>query len=122
MTRSEIVLLEDILESIEKIDAYLAGVSRAEFFEEFRRYWRDAHGPIAAKLPGLRKYLQNHALPGPDGTDPPFDGLTEVWFDDTESFLQAVESPEGTAAFEDAANFQDMEGLPNFMVEEIVVV
>ena len=54
--------------------------------EEFRRYWRETHGPIAAKLPGLRKYVQNHALPGPDGFDPEYDGLTELWFDDLESF------------------------------------
>ena len=29
--------------------------------DEFRRYWRETHGPLAAKLPGLRKYVQAHA-------------------------------------------------------------
>ena len=25
--------------------------------EEFRRYWRETHGPTAAKVPGARKYV-----------------------------------------------------------------
>jgi len=28
--------------------------------EAFRRHWRDVHGPLAARLPGLERYLQNH--------------------------------------------------------------
>lgn len=90
--------------------------------EDFRRYWRETHGPIAARLPGLRKYVQNHALQGPDASNPEYDGFTELWFDDVESFQRALESPEAAAAFEDAAEFQDMERLPSFMVEEVVVV
>lgn len=90
--------------------------------EAFRRYWRDTHGPIAARLPGLRKYVQNHALPSPDGSDPEYDGFTELWFDDAESFQRALGSPEAAAAFKDAAEFQDMERLPSFTVEEEVIV
>ena len=29
---------------------------------EFRKHWRDSHGPLAAKLPGLRRYHQNHVV------------------------------------------------------------
>ena len=32
--------------------------------EEFQAYWRDVHGPIVAALPGLRRYVQDHPLPG----------------------------------------------------------
>lgn len=28
--------------------------------EEFRAYWRDVHGPLIGKIPGLRKYVQYH--------------------------------------------------------------
>lgn len=37
------------------------------------RYWRDVHGPIVAKVPGLRKYVQNHSLVAPEN-DRQFDG------------------------------------------------
>ena len=49
------------------------GMTRAEF----RRYWRDVHGPIGARMPGVRRYVQNHVLA--DGA--PFDGVAEMWFE-----------------------------------------
>ena len=30
--------------------------------EQFRRHWRDVHGPLAAKLTGLRRYHQNYVV------------------------------------------------------------
>jgi uncharacterized protein (TIGR02118 family) len=30
-------------------------------WDEFQRYWQETHGPIAARMPGLRSYVQNHA-------------------------------------------------------------
>ena len=30
-------------------------------WDEFQRYWQETHGPIAARKPGLRSYVQNHA-------------------------------------------------------------
>ena len=32
---------------------------------EALRYWREVHGPIVARVPGLRKYVQNHSLLAP---------------------------------------------------------
>jgi uncharacterized protein (TIGR02118 family) len=58
--------------------------------EEFQRYWREIHAPIASKIPGLRKYVQNHSARASDGSDPPYDGIAEMWFEDATSF----ETPE----------------------------
>ena len=90
--------------------------------EEFRRYWRETHGPIAAKMPGLRKYLQNPAIPEPDGTGPAYDGFAEMWFDSRESFDQGFASPEGKAALDDTANFIDVSRMQSFTVQEIPIV
>ena len=30
--------------------------------EEFSRYWAEVHGPIGARIPGLRKLVQSHGL------------------------------------------------------------
>ena len=46
--------------------------------EEFFRYWEDIHGPIGARIPGLRKLVQSHRLivPG-DGERHDYDGVQE---------------------------------------------
>jgi len=36
---------------------------------EFSDYWTNVHGPLAAKIPGLRRLVQTHALDG--ATDSP---------------------------------------------------
>ena len=66
------------------------------------RYWRDVHGPIGAAMPGVRRYIQNHAGTALDGSPAPCDGFAEIWFDDMESMLRALSSPEGLAAQADA--------------------
>jgi uncharacterized protein (TIGR02118 family) len=37
---------------------------------EFHRYWREVHGPIAARIPQLRRYVQSHRVPAPRATQP----------------------------------------------------
>lgn len=88
--------------------------------DEFRKYWREKHGPIASKVPGLRKYTQHHAVPGPDGAEPPYDGFSEMWWDDGESFRRALESPEGKAAVADIENIVGRQEV--FVVEQHVMV
>jgi uncharacterized protein (TIGR02118 family) len=63
--------------------------------DEFRKHWRDSHGPLAAKLPGLRRYHQNHVVDREQrgityargGLE--FDGFSELWFDDLPSMQTA---------------------------------
>ncbi len=47
------------------------GMSR----EEFSSYWKDTHAPILQQIPGLKGYVQNHALVDPQGNEPPYDGF-----------------------------------------------
>ena len=89
--------------------------------EDFRRYWRETHGPIAARIPGLRKYTQVYANASPDGTPPPFDGFAELWFDDEPSLERAMASPEIEAASADNKNFLDEERLQIFVAEEVAI-
>src|SRR5215471_2876862 len=62
----------------------------------FRDHWRQAHGPIAARLPGLRRYHQNLVVDaeqrGIEYARGPvsIDGISELWFDDEESMRRAV--------------------------------
>ncbi len=90
--------------------------------ESFRKYWREIHAQIARKIPGLRKYIQHHALPSPDGSPPAYDGIAEIWWDDQEAMEKAFASPEGQAVFADLENFLDPENRAVFRVDQVTVV
>jgi uncharacterized protein (TIGR02118 family) len=92
--------------------------------EEFQRYWRETHGPIAAKIPGVRRYVQCHTLPAlyENHGQPAYDGAAELWFDDLASFQRAAGSPEVAAAIEDERAFIDHSTAKLFFTEERVIV
>lgn len=89
--------------------------------EEALRYWREHHGPIVAQVPGLRRYVQQHAVAAPEG-EPLFLGLAWISFDDQESFTSAAGGPEFAAALADVPNFADGTRLPTAFVEEVTVL
>src|SRR3954447_10779786 len=79
--------------------------------EQFRTHWLKGHGPLAAKLPGLRRYHQNHvvdasqlAIDHARGTWE-VDGFSQLWFDDVDAMRRAVESPEFRPTVPDIAKF-----------------
>lgn len=88
---------------------------------EALRYWRDIHAPIVARTPGLRRYVQNHALVAPQN-DRQFDGTIELYFDSLEAFEAATQTPEWQAVIEDVPNFCDESRLWFAPAEEIPIV
>jgi uncharacterized protein (TIGR02118 family) len=66
--------------------------------EAFRAYWRDRHGPLAARAPNLREYWQNlvteRVQRGIDFTRGPwvFDGFSQLYFDDARQADQAFKN------------------------------
>ncbi|KKK89103.1 hypothetical protein LCGC14_2736470 [marine sediment metagenome] len=89
--------------------------------EEALRYWREVHGPIASKTPGLRKYVQDHATAAPEG-GLQFDGIAELWFDSQEALQSAMASREWQATIADVPNFAVLEKSWAALVDEISVV
>ena len=72
----------------------LPGLTLSEFFE----HWRHTHGALVARTPGLRRYVQNHALPAAyPGERQTHDGWSELWFDDLDALRRAVASPQWQA-------------------------
>jgi uncharacterized protein (TIGR02118 family) len=77
------------------------GLTLGRFFD----HWQSDHGRLAAKVPGLRRYVQNHAVPSVYADlGHTHDGWSEVWFDDLPSLRAAVASPEWEALREDGSN------------------
>ena len=91
--------------------------------EEFQRYWREHHGPLAAKVPGLRRYLQNPAMPELYGgrNAPLCDGVAEAWFDSMEDLQRSTETGELRAVRADEPNFLDLSQLQFILTEDFEV-
>jgi len=91
--------------------------------EEFFHYWENVHGPIGARIPRLRKLVQNHRLTvDGDKYRPDYDGMAELWFDDVEALAAARQSPEWKASGEDEANFIDRNKIAYFVSEEHTIM
>ncbi len=91
-------------------------------WDEFRRYWKDVHGPIAAKVPGLRKYVQYHAVPEATSGGRPCDGIAELWFETPQAMQAGLASPQGAATMADVPNFLDGARSGMIVVEEVQVL
>ena len=78
--------------------------------DQFIRHWVDIHAPLVHALPGLRRYVQDHAVerwtaPGVSAFDDEIDGIAELWFDDRAAMERAYASPEAQALAADGSLF-----------------
>ena len=91
--------------------------------EEFFRYWETVHGPLGARIPGLRKLVQSRRLiVSEDKRRPDYDGVAELWFDDVAALLEARRSPEWKTSTEDEVNFVDHDRVAYFVSEERIIL
>ena len=89
------------------------GKPRAQALE----HWGSVHADLVRKVPGVRRYIQQHAVGAPEG-DPPFLGIATLYFDDHDGFATGTAAPEFAAAVADLANFADPQHLPTAFVED----
>jgi uncharacterized protein (TIGR02118 family) len=73
---------------------------------EFDRYWAQVHGPLAATIPTIRRYVQAHLSPGTrQAGTAPYDGLAITWFDDVAAMRAGAATEAYAATRADEANF-----------------
>ncbi len=100
-------------------------IKQATFFKRrpdlepaaFHDYWRNRHPEFVCRLPGLKRYVQNHAI----ADDGPFDGIAEVWFEDMDAMRANAGAPELDAVRADEANFLDTAGMGGIIADEHVI-
>jgi uncharacterized protein (TIGR02118 family) len=75
--------------------------------EAFQRHWRETHGPLAARLPGLLRYEHSPARLGgyAAGRVPAFDGVALEWFENAAALAASAATPEGALVSRDEASF-----------------
>jgi uncharacterized protein (TIGR02118 family) len=88
----------------------------------FQDHWRNVHGPLVARLPGLLRYVQSHTLPsGYRKLTPAADGIAELWFDDTAALRALHGTAELSAVEEDEASFIDPAAHLRLFIDEHVI-
>ncbi|MDE3137113.1 MAG: EthD domain-containing protein [Acidobacteriota bacterium] len=91
--------------------------------EQFFDYWKNVHGPLAARIPHLRKLVQSHRITiAGDKFQPDYDGMAELWFENAAALLAARQSPEWQAITEDEMNFIDRSKVAYFVSEEHTIL
>ena len=90
--------------------------------EAFQTYWRTRHPDVVVKLPGIRRYVQSHTLRSAyrEG-EPVYDGIAEVWFDDTRGMRALASTAEYAAVQADEAQFIARSTMGLIVTEEHVV-
>jgi uncharacterized protein (TIGR02118 family) len=91
---------------------------------DFRKYWIDVHGPLVRKLPGLRRYVQCHAIDAAyTYAEPRWDGVAQLWVDNVaamQNMMDAKEFKEGS--WPDAEKFLDLSLARSFVAQEHQVI
>lgn len=100
---------------------------------DFHRYWLESHGPLVrsvAEAIGACRYVQSHTvepemngmLRTSRGAAAPYDGITEVWWNDRADLERGFGDPAGVEAarrlLEDEATFIDFSQSAVFLTEE----
>jgi len=90
--------------------------------DAFQAYWRSQHPEVVVRLPGLRRYVQSHTLSGAYRSgEPVYDGIAEVWFDDTAAMRTLVGTPAYAAVQADEAKFIDHSTMGLVLTEDHVI-
>jgi uncharacterized protein (TIGR02118 family) len=90
--------------------------------DEFQAYWRERHPAVVEKLPGLRKYIQSHTRFGAyQKGEPAYDGIAEVWFDDTKALRAIQGTPEMAAVRQDEIKFIDRATMGLIITDDFVI-
>jgi len=87
---------------------------------QFNEFLRTVHGPMALRLPGLRKYVQNYPVADPRRPPPHWSAIVELYWDDREAMEAAWASPQGQLATADLAAFADLSLTSWSVIEEVL--
>ena len=92
--------------------------------DEFQRYWREVHGPLAAQIPMIRRYVQSHTRPSAyeRGRTPAYDGVAITWFDDTQAMRASAATAQYTRVRADEPRFLAPGDPPFIITTEHVIV
>ena len=90
--------------------------------EDFQAYWRTTHAGIVMQMPNLRRYVQSHTLlSGYRKGEPIYDGIAELWFENTDAMRALAPTKEYAAVMADEVNFIDQSKRDSIITDEHVI-
>lgn len=105
--------------------------------DAFSKYWFERHAALMRQLAGtlgVVKYTQSHTLATPLNEElpqqrrmePPYDGITEVWYESLEALEKKFQDPAFREArallIQDEANFVDFSRSRVFFTDEREII
>ena len=76
-----------------------------EDLDAFEDHYANTHVPLARKIPNLRRFEAAKVVATPDGSEPPYHRIGELYFEDVEQMQAGLSSDEGQAVTADFQNF-----------------
>lgn len=70
----------------------------------FEGYYASSHVPLAARIPNVQRF-ESGVVVAPDGGNPPYQRIAELWFESASVMQESLSSPDGKAATDDIPNF-----------------
>jgi uncharacterized protein (TIGR02118 family) len=71
----------------------------------FEEYYASTHVPLVNKIPNLQRFEAARIVATPDGSEPPYYRIAELYFEDMEQMQTGLASGKGQAMAADAQNF-----------------
>jgi uncharacterized protein (TIGR02118 family) len=71
----------------------------------FEDHYASTHVPLVHEMPKLQRFEASRVVGTPDGSEPPYYRIAELWFDGEEDLQASMGSDEGRATAADLANF-----------------
>ena len=84
--------------------------------DAFEEYYANTHVPLVEKIPNLQRFEAAKIVATPDGSEPPYYRIGELYFEDVEQMQAGLASDEGQAVTADFENFA-MGGVALFISE-----
>lgn len=73
-------------------------------YDAFKQHWLEVHAALCVRLPNMRRYSINF-VDRDRFPHFPYDGFSELWFDDEAALIASLASPEGKTLLADLPNF-----------------
>ncbi|MGH2850822.1 MAG: EthD family reductase [Solirubrobacteraceae bacterium] len=89
--------------------------------DDCNRYWATTHGDLALTISQIGHYTHNHAIRPLIGDELAFDGFSESWYADDQTYREAMASAEWKRLGADGDNLFDMSAFKSVIVEERVL-
>jgi uncharacterized protein (TIGR02118 family) len=76
-----------------------------EDLDAFEKYYANTHVPLVEKIPSLKRFEAAKVVATPDGSEPPYHRIGELYFEDVDQMQSGLSSSEGQAVTADFQNF-----------------